>query len=216
MTDQSGRSLRLRSVAFAVLGIVLAWQVLSRSLVAYLAETSPEAALVLRSNDPVSLVNIAERKLNVERPAREAPAAGTAGPVGGSSRIPSFARYASKVARNGPDTPDANQGNAAEPADTTERVPSNAADPLVREEIGALAVAAMATAGTRVDQRVPLGTTPGGEARNIHVGGGRYVSLLGSSPFFHSRDDRWPAAVDIPALARFARAFSDLAVTLAG
>ena len=144
MTDQSGRSRRLRSVAFAVLGIVLAWQVLSRSLVAYLAETSPEAALRLRSNDPVSLVNISERKLNVERPARETPAVGTAAPAGESSRIPSFARYASKIARTGPDTPDANQGNVAEPADTTERVPSNAADPLVREEIGALARTALA------------------------------------------------------------------------
>jgi hypothetical protein len=122
-----------------VLGIVLAWQVLSRSLVAYLAETSPEAALVLRSNDPVSLVNIAERKLNIERPVREAPAAGTAAPAEERSRIPSFARHASKAARNGPEAPD-----AAEPADTTERVPSNAADPAVREEIGALARTALA------------------------------------------------------------------------
>ncbi len=83
------------------------------------------------------------------------------------------------------------------------------------EEIIALAVAALAKAGTAVDQRVPVGNTPGGEARNIHVGGGRYVSLLGSSPFFHSPEDRWPAAVDVPALARFARALSDVAVTLA-
>ncbi len=84
------------------------------------------------------------------------------------------------------------------------------------EEIGAMAVAAMTAAGTGVDQRVPIGNTPGGEARNVHLGGGRYVSLLGSSPFFHSRDDRWPAAVDVPALTRFARAFSSLAATLAG
>ncbi len=84
------------------------------------------------------------------------------------------------------------------------------------EEIGAMAVAAMTAAGTGVEQRVPIGTTPGGEARNVHLGGGRYVSLLGSSPIVPSRDDRWPAAVDVPSLARFARAFSNLAVTLAG
>ncbi len=83
------------------------------------------------------------------------------------------------------------------------------------EEVSALAVAAMTTAGASVEQRVPIGSTPGGEARNIHVGGGRYVSLLGSSPFFHSAEDRWPTAVDVPTLARFARAFSNLAVTLA-
>jgi hypothetical protein len=83
------------------------------------------------------------------------------------------------------------------------------------EEMSTLAVAAMATAGASVEQRVPIGNTPGGEARNIHVGGGRYVSLLGSSPFFHSAEDRWPTAVDVPTLARFARAFSNLAVTLA-
>lgn len=77
------------------------------------------------------------------------------------------------------------------------------------------AVAAMSRAGTGVQQRVPRGTAPAGEARNIHVGGGRYISLLGSSPFFHSQADRWPVAVDAAAVARFAVAVADLVVTLA-
>ena len=63
--------------------------------------------------------------------------------------------------------------------------------------------------------RVPRGTRPGGEARNIHDGDGRYVSMLGSSPFFHNIEDRWPASVDVEAVARFSGAFAELAVRLA-
>jgi hypothetical protein len=55
---------------------------------------------------------------------------------------------------------------------------------------------------------------PAGEARNIHVGGGRYASLLGSGPYFHSLADRWPVAVDVPAIGRYAAAVADLALTL--
>jgi hypothetical protein len=82
-------------------------------------------------------------------------------------------------------------------------------------EIEKLAATALTRANTDVEQRLPRGTVPGGEARNIHVGGGRYISLLGSSPVFHSQADRWPSAVDVPAVARFARALSDLAIALA-
>lgn len=67
-----------------------------------------------------------------------------------------------------------------------------------------------------VGQRVPRGTVPAGEARNIHVGGGRYVSLLGSGKFFHTQQDRWPVAVDVDAVTRFATAVSNLAVAIAG
>jgi len=83
------------------------------------------------------------------------------------------------------------------------------------DEIEAKAVEAAGRAGAQFAQRVPRGTVPGGEARNIHVGGGRYVSTLGSSNLFHSQTDRWPSAVDVAAVARFASAFSQLAVRLA-
>jgi hypothetical protein len=85
-----------------------------------------------------------------------------------------------------------------------------ASDPAMSQ----MATDAMARAGTDVSERVPLGTRPRGEARNIHDAGGRYVSLLGTSPFFHNPADRWPASVDLPAVTRFARAFADLAVRL--
>ena len=83
------------------------------------------------------------------------------------------------------------------------------------DAIEAMAVSALDKAGAAVRQRVPRGTRPGGEARNIHDGGGRYVSMLGSGPFFHNIEDRWPASVDVGAVARFSEAFAALAVVLA-
>jgi hypothetical protein len=74
---------------------------------------------------------------------------------------------------------------------------------------------ALERVGAEVAQRVPRGTVPAGEARNIHIGGGRYVSLLGTSPRFHNPDDRWPEAVDLDSVGRFAAAVGELAVTLA-
>src|SRR5262249_38279270 len=46
------------------------------------------------------------------------------------------------------------------------------------DEIEGRMVRALDEANASVRQRVPRGTVPGGEARNIHVGGGRYVSIL--------------------------------------
>jgi hypothetical protein len=83
------------------------------------------------------------------------------------------------------------------------------------DEIEALAVAAMQKAGARVDGRVPRGTVPAGEARNIHVGGGRYVSLLGSGPYFHNPLDLWPYAVDVDAVTKYAAAVAELTLALA-
>ena len=83
------------------------------------------------------------------------------------------------------------------------------------DAIEALAVSAFDRAGAVVAERVARGTVPAGEARNIHVGGGRYISLLGSGPYFHNIADRWPVAVDVDAVARFARALAACAVRLA-
>lgn len=77
------------------------------------------------------------------------------------------------------------------------------------------ASAALARARTSIADRVARGTIPAGEARNIHLGGGRYVSMLGSGPYFHSLADRWPAVVDVPAIARYAAAVAELVITLA-
>ena len=84
------------------------------------------------------------------------------------------------------------------------------------DEIEGRMVRTLEEASATVRQRVPRGTVPAGEARNIHVGGGRYVSLLGSGRFFHTQQDRWPVAVDADAVMRYAQAVSSLAVALAG
>lgn len=81
--------------------------------------------------------------------------------------------------------------------------------------IEGVAVGAMAKAEARVDGRVARGTVPGGEARNIHVGGGRYVSMLGTGPYFHNPLDLWPHAVDLEAITRYAEAATELTLSLA-
>ena len=52
-------------------------------------------------------------------------------------------------------------------------------------------------AGLPIDVRTPVDTAPFGEARDLHAGGGRFVSLLGRNGHFHHPDDRWPATVSV-------------------
>src|SRR5262245_8452377 len=52
-----------RAAGLAALGVVLAWLVISRSLVAYLADNAPEAALWLKPDDAQALLVVAERRL---------------------------------------------------------------------------------------------------------------------------------------------------------
>ena len=77
-----------------------------------------------------------------------------------------------------------------------------------------LALDAMDAAGQRPDRLHPVGTPPLGEARNIHDGGGRYISLLGGNGLFHHPHDRWPVAVDVGRVARFADSFVNIAIRL--
>lgn len=134
----------VRTAVFVALGAALTWQVLAHSLVAHLVEASPEAALGLRSDDPTALINISDRKLNLERPSRDAPAARTGGETG--NRIPSFARHARKAAGGEAEQAEAEgaPGQAKEPAESGERLPSNASDPELRKEVGALTQTALA------------------------------------------------------------------------
>jgi hypothetical protein len=83
------------------------------------------------------------------------------------------------------------------------------------DEIEAIALGATQRTGARIDRRLPRGSVPAGEARNIHVGGGRYVSLLGSGPYFHNPLDLWPSAVDINAVMQYAAATTELTLALA-
>ncbi|HZR24543.1 MAG TPA: hypothetical protein VFA59_13195 [Vicinamibacterales bacterium] len=54
-----------------------------------------------------------------------------------------------------------------------------------------------------------------GEAATIREQGGRFISFIGTNEWFHNPLDRWPDAVDVADLSRFARASVALAMTLA-
>jgi hypothetical protein len=54
-----------------------------------------------------------------------------------------------------------------------------------------------------------------GEAATISEGGGRFISFIGANAWFHNPRDLWPDAVDIQAVARFARSTADLTLQLA-
>ena len=79
----------------------------------------------------------------------------------------------------------------------------------------ASARAAMDDAECSPDHVTPLGERPGGEARNIHDLGGRYVSYVGTNPWFHHPEDRWPTTVDVDKTARLATAMLSVAELLA-
>ena len=50
-----------------ILVAFLVWEVITRSIAAYLADTSPEAAIRLWSTNPTALLNLADAKLNAAR-----------------------------------------------------------------------------------------------------------------------------------------------------
>jgi hypothetical protein len=64
------------------------------------------------------------------------------------------------------------------------------------------------------DSLAPKNLVPSGETRDIHRAGGRYLTLVGTNPFFHLPQDRWPHAVDAGAVARIAAAMAQLSLRL--
>jgi hypothetical protein len=50
----------LRAIVLVLLGAVLLWQVVTRSVVAYLAAAAPETALMLEPSDPAALLSLAD------------------------------------------------------------------------------------------------------------------------------------------------------------
>ena len=78
------------------------------------------------------------------------------------------------------------------------------------------AVAAMEKEGLTVNAKAPHDSMARGEAGAVQHGGGRYVTLACDSEVYHNVGDRWPEAVDVAILARYARAFANGALELAG
>ncbi len=82
-------------------------------------------------------------------------------------------------------------------------------------ELQNLAAEALAGAGEAPARRRTAGDVPAGEARHIHAGGGTYLSIIGDNGLFHHPWDRWPDAVDVDRVARYARAFTHIGLQLA-
>jgi hypothetical protein len=57
--------------------------------------------------------------------------------------------------------------------------------------------------------------TARGEAGAIQRGGGRFVTVACNSEVYHSVADRWPEAMDVAALSRYAKAFANGTLLLA-
>jgi hypothetical protein len=72
----------------------------------------------------------------------------------------------------------------------------------------------LARAGRAPGVVAPKTLVPSGETRDIHRAGGRYVTLVGSNPWFHLPQDRWPHAVEVDAVTRIAAAAAALVVDL--
>lgn len=84
-------------------------------------------------------------------------------------------------------------------------------------DLQSLALQALGCSGRPLEQAIPPGTSPRGEARNVFEAGGRYVSLVGTpGPWLHHPEDRWPDTAEPETIAALARAFATLAVQLAG
>jgi len=102
----------------------------------------------------------------------------------------------------------ANLGAAVEPALT---VRSNV--PGLADRMAVLLVAA----GYPSDAIAAVtGGKAGGEAHEIEQRGGRYLSLIGSNPWFHAPEDRWPASITLEHATAISRAVSAMAVQQAG
>jgi hypothetical protein len=76
-------------------------------------------------------------------------------------------------------------------------------------------VAAMEKEGLAVNGKAPQGSKARGETGAVQQGGGRFVTLACGSDVFHNVVDRWPEAVDVANLARYARAFANGVLELA-
>jgi hypothetical protein len=83
-----------------------------------------------------------------------------------------------------------------------------------QDELRAAAAQALRAAGQPQDELAAATRVPSGETRDIHLAGGRYVTLVGSNPLFHLPQDRWPHAVDVAAVTRIAEAAARMVVAL--
>ena len=70
--------------------------------------------------------------------------------------------------------------------------------------------------GQPPDTMTPATHVPSGETKDIHLAGGRYVTLVGTNRLFHLPQDRWPHSVDVAVIERVAAAAASMVRALAG
>jgi hypothetical protein len=76
------------------------------------------------------------------------------------------------------------------------------------------ALRALAAHGLEKTRQSPAAQVAG-EAATIQEANGRFISFIGRNDWFHNPGDLFPDAVDIPMVARYARAAADLTLQLA-
>lgn len=76
-------------------------------------------------------------------------------------------------------------------------------------------VTALKNEGIAVGAREQHTSMARGETGAVQRGGGRFVTLACASQVYHNVADRWPEAVDVALLARYARALANGALDLA-
>ena len=81
------------------------------------------------------------------------------------------------------------------------------------DDLRDLAAAELARAGEPCELTEKT-EVPNGETRDIHVGGGSYLTLVGENDLFHLPQDRWPGAVDLDAVTRIATAAARIVLAL--
>ena len=86
MSHDAGLSPRLRLLILVPLALFLVWEVITRSVVAYLADANPDMAVRLRSNYPTALLNLAYDRLSSDPSAKSIEPAAPL-PRDGSSRL---------------------------------------------------------------------------------------------------------------------------------
>jgi hypothetical protein len=83
------------------------------------------------------------------------------------------------------------------------------------DELEQWAVRAMEKEGLAVNSKERHGSAARGEVRAVQQGGGRFVTLVCGSDLYHNVADRWPEAIDVATLARYASAFANGALEVA-
>jgi acetylornithine deacetylase/succinyl-diaminopimelate desuccinylase-like protein len=140
------------------------------------------------------------RALTTGRPLRDVLFVATAGDELGHIGLQAFLSTRADLARSAQAWLELGESLGAAQVDDTVLYASTS-------ELAGRATEILAKGGVRVDDTMTGQRPPGGMAL-VHDAGGSYAALIGrGNPFARTSSDRWPQAVDVADVLRFARAF---------